>query len=324
VPSSGEVLATIPVGMEPRWVAITPDGRRAFVTLEELHADGILGAVAVIDTQTSAVTATITLDHPSGVVIAPDGRHAYVPMFDSSQGRGVVSVIDTGANTVVDSIAVSGLGGGPKGVAITLDGRHVYVATDQELAMPEGQGKVSVIDTDSKVVVATLSVDPFPSAAAITPDGRFLYVLETGGTPAVIDTATHERTFPFESEIGGGRMAFVPDGRHAYVVDEDVDVIQVLEVATHRVATVIGIFGGRSTDVAVAPDGRHAYVTQRPGTSSEPHRVFVIDTATQKLVGVPIEWSGSADGLAITPDGLIAYVSDRSSRAVRVVRLGAE
>jgi YVTN family beta-propeller protein len=321
MPSSSVVLATIPVGLEPRWVAAAADGQRIYVTLEEFHADGVLGAVAVIETKANQLAATLTLGHPSGVVVAPDSRHAYVPNWDSSHGRGVVSVIDAAANTVVDNIAVSGLGGGPKGVAITPDGRHLYVATDQEAAGPEGEGKVSVIDTDTRAVIATIPVNPFPSAAAVTPDGRFVYVRDTEGGPAVIDTATSELNFPGGGMITDGRMAFTPDGLRAYVVGEGFDFVEVLDLTNHTLVTVVDVFGGRSTDVAVAPDGRRVYVTQRPGTSSAPHRLLVIDAATQQLVGSPVQWSGSADGIALTPDGSTAYVSDRRSRAVHVVRV---
>jgi DNA-binding beta-propeller fold protein YncE len=53
--SSDEVLATIPVDMEPRWVAVTPDGHRAYVTLTKDQPGDLptLSAVAVIDTQTT-------------------------------------------------------------------------------------------------------------------------------------------------------------------------------------------------------------------------------------------------------------------------------
>jgi DNA-binding beta-propeller fold protein YncE len=321
VASSSDVLATIPVGMEPRLVALTPDGGRAYVTLEEFRPDGVVGAVAVIDTATNSLVATIPLHHACGVVVAPDGHTVYVPVFDSSQGKGIVSVIDAGTNTVVDGVVVSGPGGGPKGVAIAPDGRRVYVATDHEVASPEAQGKVSVIETDSKAVIASFRIHPFPGAAAITPDGRSVYVLDTEGDPAVIDTTTHQITFPHGGTILDGRMAFTPDGLRAFVVSEGSDFVEVLDVASHTTVTVVDVFGGTSTDVAVTPDGRRVYVTQRPGHSSSQRRILAIDTATQKLVGAPLEWSGSADGLAITPDGLIAYVSDRSSRAVRVVRL---
>jgi len=65
--SSDEVLATIPVDMEPRWVAVTPDGHRAYVTLTKDQPGDLptLSAVAVIDTQTNTVAATVTIDHRS-------------------------------------------------------------------------------------------------------------------------------------------------------------------------------------------------------------------------------------------------------------------
>ncbi len=322
MPSSSELLATIPVGMQPRWVAIGTGGGHAYVTLEELHADSVLGAVAVIDTQTNTVTATLAVGHPSGVAVAPDGRHAYVPNWDSGHGRGVVSVIDTTTDAVVDSITVSGRGGGPNGVAITPNGRHVYVATDQEVDAPEGQGKVSVIDTATNTVATTVRGNPFPSAVAITPNGDFAYVLDHDGNPQVIDTATHESRFPLEGVVqGSGRMAFTPDGRHAYVISDADAFVEVLEVATNRLVTILDVFGGLTTDVAVAPDGRQACVTERPGESSSLHPLRLIDTSTQRVTDSPVTWSGSADGLAIMPDGRTAYVADRQSRAVRVVGL---
>lgn len=320
MPSSTDVLATIPVDMEPRWVAIAPDGSRAYVTLEDVQATGPdLGAVAVIDTRTNTVTATITVgSSPSGVVITRDGRHAYVPNWAWGAGRGVVSVIDTDSNMVIDTITVSGQGGGSTGVAITPDGRHVYVATGDEVAMPD-QGKVSVIDTATNIVIATVIGNSFPSTVAITPNGNFAYVLDHDGNPEMIDTATHEPTFLGGLIQGSGRMAFTPDGLHAYVVDDGSDLVEVFEVATHRPVTLIDVFGGHSTDVAVTPDGRHAYVTQSPGESSDLRPVRVIDTATHKLIGSPVIWSGSGDGLAIMPDGLTAYVADRRSRAVQAI-----
>lgn len=98
------------------------------------------------------------------------------------------------------------LGMSPRRVAITPDGRHVYVTADD--VNPEGSssGAVSVIDTGTNTVIARITVNPFPSGVAITPDGRHVYVLNPDGDPALIDTVTHERTFPIGG-LSGGRMA---------------------------------------------------------------------------------------------------------------------
>jgi DNA-binding beta-propeller fold protein YncE len=327
MPSSDEVLATIPVEMEPRWVAIAQDGSRVYVTLTKPQPIDLsqLSGVAVINPKTNTVTATINVDHPtssgfqpSGVVIAPEGRRAYISNWDNTLKQGVVNVIDTDSNIVIDTIA---LGKGiPTGVAITPNGRHVYVATGSEPFSE--QGKVSVVDTATNAIVNSFAGAPFPSTVTITPNGDFVYVLDTEGSLLLIDTAKQQSTVLF-GVLSGGRLAFSPDGRVGYFVHEDTDVVLVLDATTRKVVGFVpdtGITGtAHATDLAVTQDGRHVCVTQRAGTGPPKHRVWVIDTASRKVIGSPAKWDGSADGLAITPDGSTAYVADRRSRAVRVI-----
>jgi YVTN family beta-propeller protein len=69
--------------------------------------------VSVIDTATSTVVWTVPVgEHPRGVAVTPDGRHAYV----ANVGSNTVSVIDTATSTVVG--APVPVGNGPTGVAI--------------------------------------------------------------------------------------------------------------------------------------------------------------------------------------------------------------
>ena len=314
MPPPTQVLATIPVGLEPRSVAIAPDGSRAYVTLEDPDGHAFRGALAIVDTGTNTLTTTVKLGHPGGVALSPDGSRAYVPNFDKSLGQGVLSVIDTGAAKLLDTIAVSGRGGNPQGVAVTLDGRHVYVPTEQEADAPEGQGKVSVIDVDTKAVATTIPIDPFPSGAAIRPDGRFVYVLATESGPEVIDTTTHELTIPIDTRMETG-IAFTPDGKLAYGADSGTTDISVVDLATNRVIQVL-LGPDLPTGIAIAPDGRHVYVTQR-----QPPEISVVETGSVVVKPHSVTWSGGADGIAIMPDGLTAYVTDRRSRAVHVVPL---
>jgi YVTN family beta-propeller protein len=101
------VVATIPVGVNPVGVAITPNGTRAYVTNESSNT------VLVIDTATNSVVATIPVGlAPFGVAITPDGTRAYV----ANKNSNTVSVIDTATNTVVVTIPV---GLTPVAIAIT-------------------------------------------------------------------------------------------------------------------------------------------------------------------------------------------------------------
>ena len=71
------------------------------------------------------------------------------------------------------------------GVAITPDGNRAYVTSP-------GEGTVSVIDTATNTVVATIPVGVGPIGVAITPDGTRAYVTNgDSNTVSVIDTATN-------------------------------------------------------------------------------------------------------------------------------------
>ena len=80
------LTATIPVGQDSIGVAVSPDGKHAYVANENVP-----GSVSVIDTATGHVTATIhRLCNPWGVAVSPSGTHIYVT---NTMARGTVSVI---------------------------------------------------------------------------------------------------------------------------------------------------------------------------------------------------------------------------------------
>jgi YVTN family beta-propeller protein len=70
------VIATIPVGVNPDGVAITPDGGRAYV------ANNGSNTLSIIDTATNRVVATVPVGETgiglTEVAITPDGSYAYV------------------------------------------------------------------------------------------------------------------------------------------------------------------------------------------------------------------------------------------------------
>ena len=105
---------TIVAGIEglssPESVAITPDGTRAYVT--QLTTDN----VAVIDTATNAVVATIGLGRfslPREVEITPNGSRVYVT---GSLASSPVWVIDSVSNSLIATITSIDC---PKGIAFT-------------------------------------------------------------------------------------------------------------------------------------------------------------------------------------------------------------
>ena len=114
-----------------------------------------------------------------------------------------VTVIDTATNAVVATIPVST---GPFGVAVTPDGTRAYVTNGSSPPSPptlsstsvdireliQNLPGVSVIDTATNTVIATIPVGLVPFGVAITPDGTRAYVTnEDSNTVSVIDIATN-------------------------------------------------------------------------------------------------------------------------------------
>ena len=175
---------SVPVGAAPRLlngIAVTPDGTKAYVANTDVGNTGADHQVAVIDTATNTVTATVLVGNdPNGVAVSPDGAKVYVSnMYDNN-----VSVIDTATNTVTASVPV---GNYPNGVAVAPDGSKVYVANG-------GYNDVSVIDTATNTVTATVPTGTNPQGVSVTPDGTKVYVANWGNQPgevSVIDTTTN-------------------------------------------------------------------------------------------------------------------------------------
>jgi YVTN family beta-propeller protein len=139
----------VPLGSASRYVAITPDGTRAYIAAPA-------GGVVVVDTSTNRLAAKVKLTRGTyGVATTPDGSRAYV----TNHHEGIVSVIDTSSNTVVATVSV---GRTPDGIATTPDGNRAYVANLLSRCS-------SVIDTSTNTVVDNVSINFGCYVIAITP-----------------------------------------------------------------------------------------------------------------------------------------------------------
>jgi YVTN family beta-propeller protein len=156
---------------------------------------------------------------------------------------------------------------------------------------------VSVIDTATNTVVATVPVGSFPFGVAITPDGTHAYVTnQDSHTVSVIDTATNTvvATVPVGTESAPREVAITPDGTHAYVTNIFANTVSVIATATNTVVATVPV-GSAPDGVAIMPDGTHAYVANFGSKT-----VSVIDTATNTVVAtVPV--GSEPFGVAITP-----------------------
>jgi YVTN family beta-propeller protein len=342
-PGGPAMVATVPLpalpaacGPEdcgPGYVAITPNGADAYVTLS--GGPGGPNSVAVIDTAlaltdpANAVVGVVPVGvNPQGVAITPDGAYVYV----ANGGSDSVSVIDTTlaltnpAQAVVATVLLDA-GVGPHQVVISPDGAHAWVTE-------RARRSLAAIDTAlalttpavAEVAEVPLRVTPFdpgaiPFGLAVSPDGGQIYVAASTPQSAIMvaDAATalgspmnaiRERILSslFGAPLFG--LAFRPDGGLLYAVngagsllllnparlrvDQPGD-LAIFEVIKLGTSVVSAPFW-----VAVSQDGTQAYVTITNDVT-----VSAINVVRNTAVGSPISAGppgAESLGLAITPN----------------------
>ena len=305
--ASFKKIGSIRVGQGPHNVQVSPDGKWIWVTNNgdpakasetmptekmpkaEHGAMAMAGAGAVwaIDAATSAVVAKVPVGkHPAHVVVASDGRTAYI----TNGGDNTVSVVDTAAQRVIGVIPV---GASPHGLRITADGKQVWIANLKG-------STVSVIDTASRKQVAQIAAGKGPAQVGFTPDGRFGFVSLSGENKvAVIDPVSRKVIRKIAVGTVPIQLHATPDNRLVLVANQGTPkkpgtTVSVIDVASMKVAATIKT-GAGAHGVVVDRDGRHAFVT-----NTYANTVSVIDVAERKVVAtVPV--GKGPNGISMAP-----------------------
>ncbi|MEI8365422.1 MAG: YncE family protein [Parachlamydiaceae bacterium] len=253
--ASNTVSSTITGFDGPSGLVISPDGTTAYVN--NYGSAGGVGSgygttVRIVDLLSNTIIGTpITVAQaPAAMAITPDGAFLYVACYvNGNPGTGVISVIQTNDNTVVDTI--SGFFG-PFAISITPNGKHAYVTNFGSNNFSPVGTTVSVVDLQSNAITATIDLGTQPAGLAITPDGTLAYVsnyntlylgpdfsdLTAGqGTVNIIDTRTNQVLSPtIDVGLSPDAIAIAPDGLYAYVSNYTSNTVSVIPIQTFQIA----------------------------------------------------------------------------------------
>jgi YVTN family beta-propeller protein len=239
-------------GTTPASPAITPDGKYIYVPNSDSNN------VGVIDVENESLLTTIPVGvKPWCAVVIPDGKKVYVTNRDDNS----VSVIDTETNSVVKTISLGEKEKppgkpweGPWGLAANPSSTKVYVVNSL-------LDSVAVIDTASDTVIKSISVNEKPHWAAVTPDGKKVYVTSEGvfggGSISIIDTGTDTVKFTISMSDHPMAVCAHPDGSSVYVfvICKDRVNAYLIDVSTDDYYWVdLARFDLGSTDGIAVPD----------------------------------------------------------------------
>lgn len=184
------------------------------------------------------------------------------------------------------------------------------------IALAGGYG-VSTVDVATRTFVGKGIATDAGQGVAVTPDGKKLYIANTGQYEVLVadpvtGTARPVRVGPFPRDV-----AVSPDGRTVYATVTGGDtgaggsaVVAVIDTATDQVTRQIRV-GTAPQQVVFSPDGTRAYVTYDRGVS-------VIDVAGGRMVR-SVRASGRPQGIAVGPDGRSLYVAEPRAGRVSVL-----
>jgi len=301
----------------PGYVAITPDGGYAYVTIS-----GLGNSVAVIDTTlaltdpANAVVAVIPVGmNPQEVAINPDGGHAYVTNAASHS----ISVIDTalavsGTPTlaVVSTVLLKGF---PHGVSVSPDGSTLWV-TEPDLRKVDQIGTAAALfggliyyvqsDAHDNDFPDDFPIDVFAKAdgtAIVTDFYSQLFICFI----SPICEPSKDAGFPsLDPQFASYGLALTSDF-HLYIARggtpyvQEFNVVPSLDCAPLPWCVTIGPAIGVGTEpfgIALSYDGTQVYVTNTNDST-----VSVIDVKTNLVIGAPISVGagGGPLGVAVTP-----------------------
>ena len=160
----------IKIGAIPTAIAITPDGKTAYI------ADEHPATVTPVATATNTPGQPIEIGgFPWAIAITPDGRTAYIVDLPAyGRGRTTVVPVATATDTPGRPIKISNVAGLSAAIAITPDGKTAYVVTGAH-----GGTTVTPVATATGTPGKPIHIGGGSSRAAaiaITPDGTTAYV----------------------------------------------------------------------------------------------------------------------------------------------------
>ncbi|HEU4382180.1 MAG TPA: hypothetical protein VFR85_01655 [Anaeromyxobacteraceae bacterium] len=208
-----QVAGAIPVGREPRGIALDPRLPRAYVALSGEDR------VAIVDVDARSVIGRIPLlpgDRPREVGVTPDGRL----LVTVNTGSNTASFLDPSSTAELGRVAT---GEEPGFLLMEPGGRRAYVLNRRT-------SSITVLDLANRAVAATLRTDPEPVAVRINRALTRLYVVHGGSAYlAVFSLPDLQLLKRIYLGLGAGALAVSQRSDLLYVGRLDLERVQIFD-----------------------------------------------------------------------------------------------
>lgn len=284
-----------------------------------------------------AVVKTIDVDfEPFGISASPDGQTMWVA---NSGGVEFLGGVPSNKITIIDIPSLTKeptkitVGSFPEHIAFTADGSHAAVTNGNDAT-------VSVIDTASRTVTQTVSIEPlglaYPAGVIFNKNEKRIFVSTGGGFDNAIavlnsrniDDVQLAGTVPYSGYPGIPALnprnhellvpaspPFTPSPTGDNIAD-----LLVINPNSGRILhdLALPITNAFANDIAVTPDGRFAFISIfafSGGTGG----VWVVDLKHLETVKMIDTGDPSVLGMGITPDGRFVFATNFQDDELAVI-----
>ncbi len=293
----------IPVGLKPHEIALSSDGRMAYVSnfglLEANFKVGVPGkTISVIDIARGVEVKKLNLPEgqlaaPHGVKVRP-GRNSAAELFTNAEIGDTMLVFDRNSGKIARTFPLSP---GVHNFIFSPDGASLFAFSIK--------GQVFKINPDSGHIDATANIAS-PRGLAWTADNAHLIVAGKGELQ-ILDPQNLSAVKVFTG-FDVGQLYYStasPDGRLIFAPAVLDGVVLVIDADTGKVLQRIP--SGSPLSVTIQPDRESAWVSnvklppqmQKPGSQPLPGGVSALDLATFRATPLPDVID--ANGLAVSP-----------------------
>jgi 6-phosphogluconolactonase len=294
--------------------------------------------------QLTPVGLAVDTSNPSFLAVHPNRRFLYA-VNENRDGMVSAFAIDPATGGLTPLNSVSSKGSGPCHLAVDRTGTFLFVANYND-----GVASAYKIDRDGSLTGATATYQhagkgttqrqagPHAHMAAVSPDNRFVWVVDLGAdrlVPYRIDAGRgmvpHDPpSVPITGGSGPRHLVFRDDSRFAYVINELSATITVFSYDAAKgtmsdvqtVSTLPAGYTGQKScaEIRLHPSGKFLYASNRGHDSIA---VYTVDAAGGTLTSVGYVPTGGKTprGFAIDPTGSFLVAANQGSNNIVVFRI---
>lgn len=268
-------IGDVKVGTHPHEIVLTPEGKTLYVA-----DNGVMwmtetgpgeNTVSIVDIASMKRTATINLGEfrrPHGITYDASSNRVYVTTEKPSR----LLVLDPRSLKVIRTYDVKGQA--PHIVKLGPEREWAYVSNTDT-------GTLSAIELNSGAVISMPSGER-PQGQAMSPDGRTIFVANSGGNSISIFDLEQKKNVGSITTKGKApvRLVVSRDGRTLIYALQEGRTVGFADIASRKEILEIPL-GGRPVSMSLSLDGKLAYCSVQ-----EEDKVFVISVADRKVVRV--------------------------------------